>query len=217
MGFFPKTDSFSAWNKHVFVESDPSIGIREADVCKHTEGIVLSLFEVDGVQVDSVVICVSLSQSYVERRRSRVYTIGIIVKGCSLVIFEGDGRITVRSGLTECLKDFQYLRHAGGQVICGDRAPVDALFDDDRSVTSVEQFVRRSVDGRVCSRPIVECGAFHWFMKPELGCSVAVQGNASGRKRGVQDHEDQMYKKRRFAVPVSCPFQYDWKYVYYYL
>lgn len=205
-------ESLSAWVKHEFVQSDPSIGMREADVCKHTEGVVFSLFQLQEVRVNEVILCVSLSQLGVERCRRQVYSIGVIVKGCGLTRLECDGRVAVQRGLTECLEDFQYVRHESGRVISGDVAPVDALFDDDRSVTSVEQFVKSSVDGRVFSRPVVECDSFHWLRKRELGCGdrVSVRGNGSGRKRSMHDDEDEVVewgKKRKSDLSVSFFFK----------
>ena len=201
-------ESLSAWAEHWFHESDDLVSIKEADVCKETERVVFSLFQLDRVQVGEVVLFVSLSQLSMERARRKVYNIGVIVKGSRLTQLQGDGGITLRNGLKDSLKDFQYIRHESGHVISGDTAPVGALFDDDRSVMSVEQYVRSSVDGRVCSRPIVTCSLFHGPMKSEMESD---RGNASGRKRRLQEDEDQAPKRRRVEVRVSCSWQYEWK------
>lgn len=218
MASFSKTFGFSAWNKHVFVDSDPSIGIREASISKHTEELVFSLFECRQVEVQEAVVFVAVSQHVSGVCRRRVYTVGLRIKGDSLIIGEGDGVITVQPRLMGLLENFQYVRHEGGLVLRGDRAPVDALFDDDRSVTSVERYFRSSVDGGIVSRSVVECVPFHSFMKGEVGCSGAesVDGSGSGRKRRMHDDEDHAAKKCRFEMPVSFRVQYGWKYVYYY-
>lgn len=209
MSSFSKMECFSAWNKHTLVDSDRTIAIREASVSKRTEELVFGLFECREVEIQEAVVFVAVSQQDLNGCRRRVYTVGVRIGGDSLSILEDNGRITVQPRLRRWMEDFQYVRHDSGVVIRGKKAPVDALFDDDRSVTSVEQYFRSPVDGRVVSQNVADCVGFHSFLKSgqeKSGCSgwQSVVGNGSGRKRSMHDDEDQACKKGRIEMPVSC-------------